>query len=73
MATLIEAQGRGDVIKQYGISKRDGIDFNLASIPQKFDVESKEPFDKAYMNALFSLAYSQAKNGYPWQKQPPDF
>lgn len=73
ISILIESQGNGDIIKQYGISQRDNIDFNLASIPQDFILEAKEPFDPSRMQALFKLAYEEARNGYNWKKRPPQF
>ncbi len=73
---LIKTQGIGDIYRIYAASKlngKDGVDFNLASIPGDFDVESSEPFDPVYMRKLFDLGYRQAKEGYPWAKRPPAF
>jgi hypothetical protein len=54
-------------------AQRDGVDFNLAYIPDSFDVEPQEPFDPDYMQTLFLLGYDLAKDGYPWEKAPPGF
>ena len=69
--TLIKNQGIGDLYRIYAISKRDGIDFNLASIPPDFREARKEPFDAGYMNALFDRGYDLASHNYPWVKSPP--
>jgi hypothetical protein len=52
---------------------RDGLEFNLAYIPDDFEFEAKEEFDPVYMKALFDLGYEMAKSGYPWKKAPPYF
>lgn len=36
------------------------------------DMEHKEDLDTEYMRALFDYAYQLAREGYPWQKAPPD-
>ncbi len=69
--TLIKNQGIGDLYRIYSISKRDGIDFNLASIPPDFREVRKEPFDAGYMNALFDRGYDLATHNYSWVKSPP--
>lgn len=71
--TLIETQGEGDLYRIYLGAQRDGVDFNLAYIPDSFGVESQEPFDQNYMQMLFGLGYDLAKDGYPWEKAPPGF
>jgi len=69
--TLIKNQGIGDLYRIYSISKRDGIDFNLASISPDFREVRKEPFDAGYMNALFDRGYDLASHNYSWVKSPP--
>ncbi len=71
--SLIHTQGIGDLYQLYLITKRDGIDFNLAFISPDFKVEHKEPFDTNYMRKLFDHGYKLARKGYPWQKYPPGF
>lgn len=71
--SLVETQGVGNLYEIYVTTLRDGIDFNLAYIPDEFKEKSKEPFDQAYMRKLFDLAYRAAKRGYPWQKTPPGY
>ena len=51
----------------------NGIEFNLAHIPNDFDLQPKEPFDLAYMRELFELGRSLGRSGYRWLKAPPDY
>lgn len=38
-------QGVGDLYRIYALIKLDGVDFNLAEIPEDFKVERQEEFD----------------------------
>jgi predicted acylesterase/phospholipase RssA len=71
--SLILTQGIGDLYRIYSISQRDGVDYNLAFIPETFNAPHKENFDTEYMRQLFSVGYDRAVNGYPWLKKPPGF
>jgi predicted patatin/cPLA2 family phospholipase len=71
LSTLIKNQGIGDLYRIYTITRRDGIDFNLASIPADFSQGSDEPFDRKYMIALFDRGYQLALDHYSWKKIPP--
>ena len=71
ISTLIKNQGIGDLYRIYSITKRGGIDFNLASIPPDFNEASEEPFDQKYMVALFDRGYNLASHNYSWVKAPP--
>jgi predicted acylesterase/phospholipase RssA len=71
ISTLIKNQGIGDLYRIYSVTKRDGIDFNLASIPPDFTDTSDEPFDQKYMVALFDRGYDLASHNYSWAKTPP--
>lgn len=68
LSTLIASQGKGDLARIYIAAEEHGFEYYLAYIPDKFGVESKEPFDTAYMGALFELGYDHARKGYPWVK-----
>ncbi len=70
-ATLIQSQGIGDLYRIYTVTRRDGIDFNLAYIPPSFKTPHKEEFDTVYMRALYDVGYSLAEKGYSWTKEPP--
>jgi len=71
ISSLIQNQGRGDLVTIYYLSQRDGLDFNLAYIPKTFDEPHREEFDMEYMRKLFNVGYTSAVNGYPWEKAPP--
>jgi hypothetical protein len=71
LSSLIGSQGIGDLYRIYSISQRDGVDFNLASLPPDYNYETKSEFDTELMNKLYNGAYEEAKNGYPWKKYPP--
>lgn len=71
ISTLIKNQGIGDLYRIYSVTRRDGIDFNLASIPADFRETSGEPFDQKYMVALFDRGYDLASHNYSWVKAPP--
>ncbi len=63
----------GDTYRIYLATQRDGINYNLAYIPESFDEEFKEPFDRQYMTSLFNLGYKMAKQGYNWNTVPPGY
>jgi hypothetical protein len=71
--SLIRTQGIGDVFRVYLAAQRDGLDFHLADIPEDFDNQPAEQFDRVYMRQLFDLGYSLAKSGYHWKHAPPEF
>jgi len=73
ISSLIQTQGIGDLYRIYLTTQRDGIDFNLAYIPKDFTQELKEPFETAYMVALFKVGYDMSAKGFPWVKAPPGF
>ena len=68
---LIGSQVVGDLYRIYVVAERDGIEFNLAYIPDDYDIGAQESFDQEAMKRLFQLGYAWAKAGYPWQKLPP--
>ncbi len=71
IATMISASGINDVIRIYNTTQRDNIDFFLAYIGRDFDKTLPQPFDPAYMKALFDYGYQKALHGYDWSRQPP--
>lgn len=72
ISSVIRTQGIGDLYRIYLATLRDGLEFNLAYIPKEFTERSEEGVDTEYMGKLFELAFDMAKNGYPWQKMPPE-
>ena len=71
LSSLTTSQGVGDLYRIYVITEREGIDFNLASIPADFEPNAQEAFDPVEMKRLYDLGYSMALSGYPWEKFPP--
>lgn len=73
ISSLIRANGLGDLLRIYFITKRDSVDFNLAFIPSTFRAEPAELFDPVYMTALFDYGFAAATapGGFPWHKVPP--
>ena len=71
VSSLIRTQGIGDIFRMYIAARRDGLDFNLAFIPDDFDLTPSEPFDPVYMKTLYDLGRRRALEGYPWAKAPP--
>lgn len=71
ISTLIKNQGIGDLYRIHATTQRDGIDFNLATIPSSFNLKSDEPFDLRYMRALYEVGNRLGRDGYHWSKAPP--
>ncbi len=73
LASLMSSVAYGDIYRIYLSTRRDGLNFHLAFIPESFTEEPTEPFDRQYMTRLFNLGYEQARKGYDWSKTPPGF
>ena len=71
ISTMIRQQTEGDLLRLYLRAKKNAITFRMASVPVEFDVESKEPFDKRFMSALYATGYESALKGYKWKRKPP--
>lgn len=71
IGTMLQASGNNDVFRAYFLTKRDGIDYNLAYIGSDFKEVRHGLFDQAYMQALFDYGYRQAISGHLWHKAPP--
>lgn len=73
VATLISTQGVGDLYQLYLLAQRDGIDYNVAYIPQSFTGKPREPFDQMYMRSLYQVGRETMLKGTPWHKYPPGY
>jgi hypothetical protein len=71
ISTMLHASGHNDVVRAYFLTKRDGLDYNLAYMGADFKVPRSGPFDEAYMQALFDYGYKQALGGRLWHEVPP--
>jgi hypothetical protein len=45
ITSLIQTQGVGDLYRSLVAAQRDGVDYNLAYIPETFTTPLQEPFD----------------------------
>ena len=72
ISSVVRTQGIGDLYRIFLETCRDGLDFNLAYIPESFDEDPDSEFDPEYMKNLFDMAFTAAKAGYPWEKMPPE-
>ncbi len=70
-STLLHADLESNLAHLYMIAQRDGAEFSLAYIPESFGLKPTSGFDTKYMDALFDLAFKEARAGYPWASQPP--
>ena len=70
VSTLINAQGIGDLAKLYAMSAEHGFDYHVAYIPESFEGEASETFDRAYMTRLFEYGYELALTGRQWTLVP---
>jgi len=71
ISTMLAASGSNDVLRVYFLTKRDGVDYNLAYIGSDFKVPRDHLFDQAYMRSLYDYGYEQAVTGRAWHKAPP--
>ncbi len=71
VSTMLQSSGYNDVVRAYFLTKRDGLDYNLAFMSDDFQVPRSGPFDEAYMQALFDYGYHQATGHRLWHKVPP--
>jgi predicted acylesterase/phospholipase RssA len=71
ISTMLAASGANDVLRVYFLTKRDGVDYNLAYIGSDFKVPRDRPFDPIYMRALFDYGYQEVVAGRAWHKTPP--
>jgi hypothetical protein len=72
VSTLINAQGIGDLAKLYAVSTEYGFTYHVAYIPESFEGEPAETFDRDYMTRLFEFGYELARNGQQWTLVPTD-
>lgn len=73
IGTLLKYKNYADLRRLYLLAKQNGARFQMISVPESFDHTSKEPFDRAYMNALFQLGYEMGRSGKGWITNPELF
>ncbi len=69
-ATLLHYSGLGDISRIHLTTERDGVAFRVAYIGREFDHPRREPFDPAYMRALFDYGFERGRLGDGWRSEP---
>jgi hypothetical protein len=69
-ATLLHYSGLGDISRIHLTTQRDGVGFRVAYIGREFDHPRREPFDPAYMRALFDYGFERGRTGDGWRSEP---
>ena len=69
-STLLHYSGLADINGNFLATRRDGVAFRVAYIGADFHADRAEPFDPAYMQALFDYGYDQGLHGTAWRTQP---
>jgi len=72
ISTLMKEQSIGDLYELYEFARVNGIDYNLAYIPESFNVTSAGGFDPTYMTALYNEGFRLGRSR-AWKKKPPSF
>jgi predicted patatin/cPLA2 family phospholipase len=67
-SAAVKTGTRVEIADAAAVSKRDGIDFELAYIPDSFNHPSHGLFDPGYVKALYDLGYRQAQEAF---EKPP--
>lgn len=62
-STLLHFSAVNDITRIFLTTQRDGVNFRLAYIGPDFDAPRPEPFDTAYMRALFDYGYQAGLQG----------
>ena len=70
-SSMVHTQGVGDLYREFIGAHKYGLDFHLAYIPDDFEADSNEMFDRNFMRELYKLGYNLAAGGYPWEDIPP--
>ena len=71
ISTLIKMQGASGSRDIYYLAKAVNAGFHLFYIADDLTEITPAPFDRAYMNKLFTYGYELGRRGYPWKKLPP--
>jgi hypothetical protein len=62
-STLLHFSAVNDITRIFLTTQRDGVNFRLAYIGPEFDAPRSEPFETAYMRALFDYGYQAGLQG----------
>lgn len=73
LSLMTKQAALNDLYRIFTFTQRDGLSFNFASIPDDFEMENDEPFDREEMKRLFEVGYEIAQSDDAWRKTPPGF
>ncbi len=65
-STLLHFSAINDITRIFLTTQRDGVNFRLAYIGPEFNAPRSEPFETAYMRALFEYGFQQGLAGNRW-------
>ena len=69
---VFELSTEASLFRTYMLTRRYGIGFNMAAIPDDMFPElNPVVFDRSVMQALYDYAFEAARNGYDWLNVPP--
>jgi patatin-like phospholipase/acyl hydrolase len=68
MGLMLTASTNAEFDQIYAITKRDGLAFRLASIPDDYPDRPAVLFDQVSMQGLFAYGENLARQGYEWQR-----
>jgi predicted acylesterase/phospholipase RssA len=71
IATMIAFSGYNDTVRIWLTAERDGVEYRVAWIGNDTGVTYREPFEPAYMRALFEYGQKRMREGTAWQSRPP--
>jgi hypothetical protein len=71
ISRIIQAQGVGDLWQAYAACRRDGFEFRLASIPDEAVLPTEPWIATSVVAELFERGYVLARDGNPWDTEPP--
>jgi hypothetical protein len=64
-------QGMTDIYRLYMLTQRDGLAFRLATIPEGFVRQQREPFEQEFMRALYGVGLGLGEYQENWMDAPP--
>jgi hypothetical protein len=69
--TLVKSDFYDTILGSYLYAKQQGLQFNLAYIPNSFKFATHQLIDPNYMTALFELGRARGRRGGNWEHLPP--
>lgn len=70
-STLIKASAQQTVAQTFDFARDNRVGFALTFIGPDFQITSKKPFDRTYMNALYDYGLRRGRGGSGWVDHPP--